>query len=180
MATVGDMHDRTITISGLSKTYSVTGWRVGYAIAAPDISKAIRKVHDFSTVCAPAPLQRAGVAALGLPRSYYDTLAEGYQKKRDYIVQELKRIGFSPVNPEGAYYVLADFGELSRLDDTEFARWLTREVKVATVPGSSFYAHRNLARSKVRFNFSKKDETIRGAMTRLRRLEQKAPAKGAG
>ena len=167
MATVGDMHDRTVTISGLSKTYSVTGWRIGYAIASAEISSAIRKVHDFSTVCAPAPLQRAGVEALNLPRSYYASLAKEYQKKRDYVVKSLKEVGFDPVNPEGAYYVLADFSSLSVLDDNEFARWLVKEAKVASVPGSSFYAHANLARKKVRFNFSKKDKTLRQAMGRL-------------
>jgi len=167
MATVGDMHDRTVTISGLSKTYSVTGWRVGYAIAVPEISSAIRKVHDFSTVCAPAPLQRAGVEALRLRQSYYDSLARSYKKKRDYIVGSLKEIGFDPVNPEGAYYVMADFGGLSQLDDTEFAQWLVKEAKVATVPGSSFYAHPQLARKKVRFNFSKKERTLRAAMRTL-------------
>ena len=167
IAAVGDMHDRTVTISGLSKTYSVTGWRVGYAIAAPDITRAIRKVHDFSTVCAPSPMQRAGVEALQLPQSYYDRLLRSYARKRDFVVRSLKEIGFDPVNPEGAYYVLADFGELSHLDGADFARWLVREAKVATVPGSSFYAHPRLGRKKVRFNFSKKDETLREAMGRL-------------
>lgn len=167
MATVGDMHDRTVTISGLSKTYSVTGWRVGYAIAAPEITRAIRKVHDFTTVCAPAPMQRAGVEALKLPRSYYDNLLRSYAKKREFVVRSLKEVGFDPVKPEGAYYVLADFGELSTLEDADFARWLVREAKVATVPGSSFYARSRLGRKKVRFNFSKKDETLREAMGRL-------------
>jgi aspartate/methionine/tyrosine aminotransferase len=168
IASLAGMHDRTVTISGLSKTYSVTGWRVGYAIASPEISQAIRKVHDFSTVCAPAPFQKAGVEALALPQSYYNTLAKNYQKKRDYIVRELKAVGFDPVNPEGAYYVMADFGGLSRLDDAEFARWLVKEAKVATVPGSSFYANPRLGRKKVRFNFSKRDETIESAMRLLR------------
>jgi len=167
IATLGDMHDRTVTISGMSKTYSVTGWRVGYAIAAPEITSAIRKVHDFSTVCAPTPMQKAGVRALKLPQSYYDSLLRSYAKKRDLIVQSLKETGFDPVNPEGAYYVLADFSELSDLDDNDFARWLIREAKVATVPGSSFYAHPQLARKKVRFNFSKKDTTLLQAMGRL-------------
>ena len=167
IATVGDMHDRTVTISGLSKTYSVTGWRVGYAIAVQEISSAIRKVHDFSTVCAPAPLQRAGVEALKLPQSYYTALAKSYEKKRDYIVRSLKEVGFAPVNPEGAYYVMADFGELSSLDDTKFAQWLVKEAKVAAVPGSSFYAHPENARTKVRFNFSKKEKTLKDAMKHL-------------
>jgi aminotransferase len=167
IATIDDMLDRTVTISGLSKTYSVTGWRVGYAIAAAEITSAIRKVHDFSTVCAPAPMQRAGVEALDLPQSYYISLARSYQKKRDFVVSSLKEVGFDPVNPEGAYYIMADFGRLSGLDDSEFARWLVKDAKVATVPGSSFYAHPRLARKKVRFNFSKMDATLREAMMRL-------------
>jgi aminotransferase len=167
IATLRDMHDRTVTISGLSKTYSVTGWRVGYAIASAEITSAIRKVHDFSTVCAPAPMQKAGVEALGLPQSYYTSLAKEYQKKRDFVVSSLKEIGFDPVNPQGAYYVLADFSSLSGADDDGFARWLVKEAKVATVPGSSFYAHPRLARKKVRFNFSKKDRTLHEAMSRL-------------
>lgn len=167
IAAMGDMHDRTVTISGLSKTYSVTGWRVGYAIASPEISGAIRKVHDFSTVCAPAPFQRAGVEALKLPQSYYESLARSYAKKRNYIVGSLKDIGFDPVNPEGAYYVMADFSALSHLGDAEFAQWLVKEARVAAVPGSSFYAHPHLARKKVRFNFSKRDGTLREAVRRL-------------
>ena len=168
MATVGDMHDRTVTISGLSKTYSVTGWRVGYAIASAEITNAIRKVHDFTTVCAPTPMQRAGVEALSLPRSYYAALAKSYKRKRDLVVKSLTEIGFEPVNPEGAYYVLADFGSLSSMEDDAFAKWLVKEAKVAAVPGSSFYAHASLGRKKVRFNFSKKDATLREAMSKLK------------
>ncbi|HZW84856.1 MAG TPA: aminotransferase class I/II-fold pyridoxal phosphate-dependent enzyme [Nitrososphaerales archaeon] len=167
MATVGDMHERTITISGLSKTYSVTGWRVGYAIAPPEITSAIRKVHDFSTVCAPTPMQKAGVKALKLPKSYYDSLLKRYTRKREFIVKSLEKIGFRPINPEGAYYVLADFSEISHLDDTGFATWLIKEAKVATVPGSSFYSHPRSGAKKVRFNFSKRDATLRDAMDKL-------------
>lgn len=167
IATVGDMHDRTVTISGLSKTYSVTGWRVGYAIAAKEISSAIRKVHDFTTVCAPAPLQRAAIEAFKLPQSYYTKLAKDYQRRRDFIVESLKAVGFDPVNPEGAYYVLADFSQLSKKDDTEFARYLVKEAKVATVPSSSFYAHPEMGRKMVRFHFSKRDETLREATDQL-------------
>lgn len=168
IATLGGMHDRTVTISGLSKTYSVTGWRVGYAIASKEISSAIRKVHDYTTVCAPAPLQKAGVEALRSPQSYYQSLAKGYQKKRDLIVDALEEIGFEAPRPEGAYYVLADFSRLSKEDDDKFARRLVRETKVAAVPGSSFYSHPKAGRKKVRFTFSKKDDTIREAMRRLR------------
>ncbi len=168
IASMSEMHDRTVTISGLSKTYSATGWRVGYAIASKEISKAIRKVHDYTTVCAPAPLQKAGVEALKLPQSYYQTLSKEYQKKRDLIVNSLREIGFEAPRPEGAYYVLADFSGLSREDDDKFARRLVREAKVAVVPGSSFYSHPKAGRKKVRFTFSKKDDTIREAMRRLR------------
>ncbi len=167
IATIGDMHDRTVTISGLSKTYSVTGWRLGYAIAAKDITNAIRKVHDFTTVCAPTPLQRAAVEAFKLPHSYYSTLAREYQKKRDFIVKSLTDVGFKPVKPEGAYYVLADFSSVSKKDDVEFARYLVKEAKVAAVPGSSFYAHPEMGRKNVRFHFSKKDQTLREGMDRL-------------
>ncbi len=167
IATIGDMHDRTVTISGLSKTYSVTGWRVGYAIAAKDITSAIRKIHDFTTVCAPTPLQRAAVEALKLPQSYYISLAEEYQKKRDFIVRSLTEVGFDPVKPEGAYYVLANFASLSKKDDVEFARYLVEEAKVAAVPGSSFYAHPEMGRKNVRFHFSKKNQTLREAIDRL-------------
>ena len=161
------MHDRTVTISGLSKTYSVTGWRLGYAIAAKDITSAVRKVHDFTTVCAPTPLQRAAVEALKLPQSYYASLAKNYQKRRDFIVKSLRDIGFDPVEPEGAYYVLANFSALSKKDDVEFARYLVEEAKVASVPASSFYAHPEMGKKSVRFHFSKKDQTLREAAAKL-------------
>ncbi len=167
MATIGDMHDRTVTISGLSKTYSVTGWRVGYAIASKEIMSAIRKVHDFTTVCAPAPLQKAGVEALKLPPSYYSNLAREYQRRRDFIVKSLSEIGFEPVNPEGAYYVLADFSAISKKDDTEFGRYLVKQAKVAAVPASSFYSHPEMGRKMVRFHFSKRDQTLHEAMDKL-------------
>jgi aspartate/methionine/tyrosine aminotransferase len=168
IATIGDMHDRTVTISGLSKTYSVTGWRVGYAIATKEIMSAIRKVHDFTTVCAPTPMQRAGVEALKLPPSYYVKLAGEYQRRRDFIVKSLSDLGFDPVNPEGAYYVLADFSAISKKDDTEFGRYLVKQGKVAAVPASSFYAHPEMGRKMVRFHFSKKDQTLHEAMDKLR------------
>jgi len=167
IAAMGDMLGRTVTISGLSKTYSVTGWRVGYAIASKEITSAIRKVHDYTTVCAPTPLQKAGVKALELPSSYYDDLAEKYQAKRDFIVGSLREIGFEAVEPEGAYYVLADFGAFSDEDDDKFARTLVREARVAAVPGSSFYATPGAGRRTLRFTFSKKDKTLREAMKRL-------------
>jgi aminotransferase len=170
IASLDGMGDRTITISGLSKTYSVTGWRVGYAIAAKEITNAIRKVHDYTTVCAPTPFQKAGVRALKMPQSYYARLAKEYQKRRDFVVKSLQGFGFSAANPEGAYYVLADFSAMSTMDDTNFARSLTNDAKVAAVPGSSFYAHREFGKSKVRFSFAKRDQTLREAMNRLDRF----------
>jgi len=140
---------------------------MGDAIAAKDITSAIRKVHDFTTVCAPTPLQRAAVEALKLPQSYYTALAKDYQKRRDFIVKSLRDVGFDPVKPEGAYYVLANFSALSKKDDVEFARYLVEEASVASVPGSSFYAHPEMGRKSVRFHFSKKDKTLREAADRL-------------
>jgi len=173
MASLDGMNERTITISGLSKTYSVTGWRVGYAIAAKEITNAIRKVHDYTTVCAPTPFQKAGIEALKLSQSYYTRLAKEYQRRRDLVVKSLQNLGFGATNPEGAYYVLADFSSLSPMDDTDFARNLTKNAKVAAVPGSSFYAHREMGRSKVRFSFAKRDQTLREAMNRLNRFATK-------
>ncbi len=169
MASLDGMNERTITISGLSKTYSVTGWRVGYAIAAKEITNAIRKVHDYTTVCAPAPFQKAGIEALKLPQSYYSRLAKEYQKRRDFVVNSLRSVGFIADSPEGAYYVLADFSSISPADDTSFARSLTKDAKVAAVPGSSFYARREMGSTKVRFSFAKRDQTLRQAMSRLKR-----------
>ncbi|MDA4127543.1 MAG: aminotransferase class I/II-fold pyridoxal phosphate-dependent enzyme [Thaumarchaeota archaeon] len=173
LASLDGMSDRTITISGLSKTYSVTGWRVGYAIAAKEITNAIRKVHDYTTVCAPTPFQKAGIEALKLPQSHYTRLAKEYQRRRDFVVKSLQNIGFRAASPEGAYYVLADFSSISAMDDTSFARNLTKNAKVAAVPGSSFYAHREMGRSKVRFSFAKRDQTLREAMNRLNRFAAK-------
>jgi aspartate/methionine/tyrosine aminotransferase len=170
MASLDNMRERTITISGLSKTYSVTGWRVGYAIASKEITNAIRKVHDYTTVCAPAPFQKAGVEALKLPHSYYARLAKEYQERRDYVVKSLRNVGFNTTNPEGAYYILADFSSISAEDDTSFAHRITKDAKVAAVPGSSFFSHRALGRTKVRFSFAKKNQTLHEAMKRLDRF----------
>ncbi|MDA4129047.1 MAG: aminotransferase class I/II-fold pyridoxal phosphate-dependent enzyme [Thaumarchaeota archaeon] len=169
LATIGGMADRTVTISGLSKTFSVTGWRIGYAIAAKEMTDAIRKVHDFTTVCAPAPLQRAAVEAMKMPDSYYTKLAGNYQKKRDFTLRALSEVGFRCVTPEGAYYILADFSELSPQDDTRFAQDLVKEAGVAVVPGSSFYSQHDPVLSKVRFTFSKKEQTLKKAAARLRK-----------
>jgi aspartate/methionine/tyrosine aminotransferase len=166
-ASVPGLENRTITISGLSKTYSATGWRVGYTIAPEPITNAIRKVHDFLTVGAPAPLQEAGVTALKMPPDYYTKLATFYQHKRDIICAELAKVGFVPFTPKGAYYVLTDVSSFGALSDTEFAIRLVNEIGVATVPGSSFYANNELGRTKIRFAFCKTEETLRKAVERL-------------
>ncbi|HEU5185614.1 MAG TPA: aminotransferase class I/II-fold pyridoxal phosphate-dependent enzyme [Gemmatimonadaceae bacterium] len=167
IATFPGMRGRTVTISGLSKTFSCTGWRIGYAIAPGEQTLAIRKVHDFLTVGAPAPLQAAGAVAMAFDAEYYNHLALDYRARRDVIVKALEEAGFRFSIPEGAYYVLADFSELSSLPDDEFARWLTREIGVAPVPGSSFYHEAALGRRMVRFAFCKKLETLERAGERL-------------
>jgi len=169
-ASVPGLEDRTITISGLSKTYSATGWRVGYTIAPEPITNAIRKVHDFLTVGAPAPLQEAGVTAMRMPEGYYAKLAAFYQHKRDIICAELAKVGFVPFTPKGAYYVLTDVSSFGAQSDTEFAIRLVNEIGVATVPGSSFYSTAELGRTKIRFAFCKTEETLRKAVQRLEGL----------
>jgi aminotransferase len=170
MATLDGMRDRTITINGLSKTYSVTGWRVGYTIAPSPITQAIRKVHDFLTVGAAAPLQEAGVHALKLPASYYEKLQSDYDARRRRILSVLKDVGFLCFDPDGAYYVMTDISRFGYEDDVEFARFLVKEIGVAVVPGSSFYHDPKLGRTQVRFTFCKKDETLTAAEERLRKL----------
>jgi aspartate/methionine/tyrosine aminotransferase len=164
-----DMKDRTITISGFSKTYSVTGWRIGYALAEKELSSAIRKVHDFLTVGAPAPLQHACVTALRFPDSYYKELAAMYDGKRKFLFHALIKAGFKCKEPEGAYYILADLPDGVKMDDMEFAKYMVREVGVAAVPGSSFYKS-EAGKHKLRFTFSKKDETLQEAARRLEKL----------
>ena len=169
LATLEGMRERTITISGASKTFSVTGWRVGTIVALPELTSAIRKVHDFLTVGAPAPLQEACAEALdGLGDDYYRTMAAQYAERRGVLVDALQAAGFACAAPEGAYYVLADFSALSDEDDTTFAKRLTREAGVASVPGSSFFSVPERGRSLVRFAFCKRVETLRDAGERLR------------
>ena len=172
MATFPRMRDRTITISGLSKTFSCTGWRLGYAIAPREQTAAIRKVHDFLTVGAPAPLQAAGAVGMHFDADYFNHLAMDYRARRAVLVEALTEAEFQFSVPEGAYYILADFSKLSDKDDVEFAKWMIKEVGVATVPGSSFYHDRKLGRSLVRFAFCKKLETLRGAATRLQSIRE--------
>lgn len=163
------MQDRTITIGSFSKTYSVTGWRVGYALADREISSRLRKIHDFLTVGAPAPLQHACVVALTLPESYYHDLAREYDRKRRILFEGLRNAGFACQLPEGAYYIFTDISGFG-MTDTEFARLLVEKIGVAAVPGSSFY-HEG-GQSRLRFTFSKKDETLQEACRRLENLNQ--------
>lgn len=164
------MAGRTITTNGLSKTYSVTGWRVGWAISPPPLTGGIRKMHDFLTIAAPSPFHDAGVAALSMPEHFYTQLAGDYQVKRDLMLDILARHGFTAYRPGGAYYVMADVSRFGFTSDSEFAQYLVKEVGVATVPGSSFYIDPAAAPKTVRFCFSKRDETLHEADRRLARL----------
>jgi len=167
-ATLPNIAEQTITISGLGKTYAVTGWRVGWVIAPPALSKAVRTIHDFLTICAPTPLQEAAAVALELPSDYYADLVRDYTARRERMMSILRESGFRAAPPEGAYYVMADFSPLrSDLDDVSFAQWLTVERKVAVVPGSSFYHDPTLGRQLVRFAFPKRLETLEEAGRRL-------------
>ena len=170
MATLPGMRERTVTINGMSKTYSVTGWRVGWAVAPPVLTSAIRKVHDFLTVGAAAPLQDAGAAALMLPESYYVDLAEGYRRRRDKLVPALEKAGFRTFLPRGAYYVMTDISAFGFSDDVTFCKYLVSEIGVAAVPGSSFYSNPKNGAKQVRFAFCKKDVTLEEAEARLSKL----------
>ena len=173
LATLPGMGDRTITVSGASKTYSITGWRIGTIVAPAAATAAIRKVHDFLTVGAPAPLQEAvAVAIETLGRDYYEGLSREYRARRDLLCGALVQAGFRCRPPEGAYYVLTDFSALSDLPDDEFAKWLTAEHGVAPVPGSSFYSRPELGRKEVRFAFCKTDDLLQEAARRLTSLKR--------
>jgi aminotransferase len=171
MAALPGMAERTVTINGMSKTYSVTGWRVGWALAPPELTNAIRKVHDFLTVGAAAPLQEAGALALALPPRYYAGLAEAYSARRRRLVGILEGAGFRVHRPRGAYYVMTEIDGLGWDDDVAFARHLVEEIGVAVVPGSSFYNDPADGRRQVRFAFCKKDSTLDEAERRLSRLK---------
>jgi aspartate/methionine/tyrosine aminotransferase len=170
MAQLDGMRERTVVVNSLSKTYSVTGWRVGWCIAPPHLTAAIRKVHDFLTVGAAAPLQAAGAFALSLPPAYYDSLRAGYQARLDLFLPGVEQAGFGVTRPEGAYYVMCDVGAFGFENDVAFATHLVREVGVACVPGSSFYADPRDGARQVRFCFCKTDETLLAAVERLSRL----------
>jgi aspartate/methionine/tyrosine aminotransferase len=174
MASLDGMADRTITINSISKTFSVTGWRVGWTIAPPDVTSAIRKVHDFLTVGAAAPLQAAAAAALNLPQSYFSELASAYGRRRDRLMGILRRAGFVCFEPSGAYYVMTDVSAFDFPDDVAFARYLVTDIGVASVPGSSFYQDPASGRTQIRFCFCKKDETLAAAAERFSRLRVKA------
>lgn len=171
IATWPGMRERTVTISSLSKTFSCTGWRIGYAVAPMAQTNAIRKVHDFLTVGAPAPLQAAAAVGFAFDADYYNHFTADYKARRDFMVTVLRDVGFEFEVPEGAYYIFANFSKLSDLDDVSFAKWMTAEGGVATVPGSSFYANKEDGRQFVRFAFCKKFETLKKAEKRLRGLE---------
>ena len=170
-AAIGGLRERTITINALSKTYSVTGWRVGWVIAPPEVTASIRKVHDFLTVGAAAPLQEAGVVALNLPQSYYENLASEYEARRDKMLGILSGAGFSCFKPRGAYYIMTDISAFGFPDDVAFAQYLVKEIGVAAVPGSSFYRNPADGRTHLRFTFCKKESTFQAAAERLAKLK---------
>jgi len=170
LASLDGMWERSATIGGMSKTYSVTGWRVGTILAPPRLTETFRRVHDFVSIGAAAPLQEAGAVAYRLPRSYYDDLAAAYQARRDRFCKALWEVGFEFDAPQGAYYVMAGIAPFGADDDLAFAGKLVREIGVAVVPGSSFFVDKPLGRSYVRFCFCKKDETLDEAARRLKAL----------
>jgi aspartate/methionine/tyrosine aminotransferase len=180
MARIDGMRDRTIVINGMSKTYSVTGWRVGWAIAPPEATESIRKVHDFLTVGAAAPLQQAGAIALHLPQSYYDKLAKDYAARRERLLKILTGAGFTVFKPRGAYYIMTDISRFNfpseqfpaETRDVSFAKFLVEQVGVAVVPGSSFYNEARDGATQVRFTFCKKESTLAAAEERLSHLAE--------
>ena len=172
MITIDGMRDRTVAINSLSKTYSVTGWRVGYAIGAPDLIHAIRQVHDFLTVGAATPLQEAGAYAMQLPHTYYKSLQSEYQRRRDLLHDTLVNAGFGCSRPDGAYYLMTDISGFGFENDVKFTEYLIREIGVAVVPGSSFFRRPELGAQLVRFCYCKRDETLQLAAERLAKLNR--------
>ena len=174
-ASLPNMAHRTISCSSLSKTYSITGWRLGYVIAPPEITDTIRKVHDFLTVGAAAPLQEAAVTGLNFDDDYYKELQQHYTEKKDFFLKGLDKLNLKYTNPQGAYYVMVDVSEFGVTDDVAFCEWLTAEVGVAAVPGSSFF--KSNTNNFIRFHFAKNEETLRAALERLETLREKALTK---
>ena len=170
LATLPGMAERTVSIHSMSKSYSVTGWRIGWTIAPPDLTVGIRRVHDFLTVGAAAPLQAAAVVALQFPPAYYTDLVDGYRERRDRLLPALRAAGFRVSDPAGAYYVMTDIRDLTDEDDVTFAMRLIRDPGVAAVPGSSFFSRPELGRTKLRFAFPKRLETLEAAAERLARI----------
>jgi aspartate/methionine/tyrosine aminotransferase len=179
LATLPGMADRTVTVNSISKSYSVTGWRVGWTIAPAPIADGIRKVHDFLTVGAAAPLQEAAVTALRFPRQYYENLAAMYTRKRDTLLSILSEAGFRCLVPSGAYYIMCDITPFGYDDDYEFTMHLIRDIGVAPVPGSSFFFDPAAGRRWVRFAFPKREETFEDVRARLRRLRARPRAAAA-
>ena len=170
IATLPGMRERSVLVNSMSKTYSVTGWRVGWVLAAPDLTDSIRKVHDFLTVGAAAPLQQAGVLALNMPDSYYQKLARDYQGRRDMLLAILEGAGFRCFRPDGAYYIMTDIRDFGFPDDYTFVRHMIDQAGVAAVPGSSFFANSSDGSKLIRFCFCKKYETLEEARNRLTRI----------
>jgi len=170
IATLPGMRERSVLVNSMSKTYSVTGWRVGWVLAAPDLSESIRKVHDFLTVGAAAPLQQAGVLALNMPDSYYEKLARDYQGRRDLLLGILQEAGFRCFRPDGAYYIMTDISDFGFTDDYAFVRHMIEQAGVAAVPGSSFFADSSAGNTLIRFCFCKKYETLEEARLRLTKI----------
>jgi aminotransferase len=173
IASLPGMRDQTITINSISKTYSLTGWRVGWAIASAKLTGSIRKVHDFLTVGAAHPLQEGAVTALRSDLHYYETLAAEYRQRRDFLLPVLEEVGFRVYHPGGAYYIMTDVGHMGFKDDVDCAFYLVEKIGVATVPGSCFYSRPELGRTKVRFAFPKKMETLQQAAEKLRNFKPK-------
>ena len=177
IATLPGMWERTLSCSSLSKTYSITGWRLGYVIAPPRITETVKKVHDFLTVGAPAPLQEAAVTALRFPQSYYDGLRESYSEKRKFFLDGLDAIGIPHTVPMGAYYIMLDISEFGYESDLEFCDDLARLVGVGAVPGSSFF--REDEQRYIRLHFAKRQETLAAALERLADIRKKIPSRGS-
>jgi len=171
MATLPGMCERTVTLSSLGKTFSLTGWKIGWSIAPPELTRGVRGAHQFLTFATATPLQHAAAAALGAPESYYQELQAMYRGKRDLLADGLARIGFTVHMPRGSYFILADHSEFGFADDVSFCRHLVKEVGVAAIPPTSFYERKELGRSLVRFAFCKTDETLREALRRMNMLQ---------